>query len=248
MLFGHAKGAFTGAVSDQAGLLSQAHLGTAFLDEIGELSMALQSKMLRVVQERTYIPVGKIKPEQVDARFLCATNRDLEWEVNAGRFRRDLFYRLAVVQIELPPLRDREDDVILLAEHFLGELRPSDSPVEGFSDEVFQRFRDYNWPGNVRELRNVVERSLALARGTRIEAGDLPPKFLEPSSRFEPINGVGEGSREEVLDEAEHQYLIALMQKHSGNVSQAAKEANMSRQGMHNLLKKHALSAADYRK
>lgn len=243
MLFGHVKGAFTGAVSDQVGLLTQAHQGTAFLDEVGELTLPLQAKMLRVVQERTYFPVGKTKPEEVDTRFICATNRDLEWEVNAGRFRRDLFYRLAVVQIELPPLRDREQDILLLAEHFLRKLRPADSQVEGFSPEVLERFQDYSWPGNVRELRNAVERSLALARGRCIELGDLPPRFLEPSSQI----GITPSSREAVLDEAEHQYLIALLEKHTGNVSQAAKEANMSRQGMHNLLKKHGLSAADFR-
>jgi DNA-binding NtrC family response regulator len=247
LLFGHVKGSFTGAVSDQVGLLSQAHLGTAFFDEIGELSIPLQAKLLRVVQERTFIPIGKTQPEQVDARFICATNRDLELEVQAGNFRRDLFYRLAVVQIELPPLRRRQGDIPLLAENFLQTLRPSHSPVERISDEVLARFEEYDWPGNVRELRNVIEHSLALARTERIELGDLPPRFLEVSRRSVPSVELGEGSREEILDEAEHQYLIGLLTRHRGNVSQVAREANMSRQGMHNLLKKHNLSAADYR-
>src|SRR5690606_15723107 len=130
----------------------------------GELAASLQAKLLRLIQEQTYTPVGKTTPQRVDARFLCATNRDLELEVNAGRFRRDLFYRLAVIYIELPPLRQRGDDIDLLAEHFLDQVQPDGRKVTGFSDEAAQLLRRHSWPGNVRELRNVVERGVALAR------------------------------------------------------------------------------------
>jgi DNA-binding NtrC family response regulator len=248
ILFGHVKGSFTGAVKDQAGLLSECNHGTAFFDELGELPPMLQAKLLRVVQEQTFTPVGKNTPVQVDTRFICATNRDLEMEVNAGRFRRDLFYRLAVIHVELPPLRKRGDDVILLAERFLEALRPATSQVRGFSDEVATCFLKYRWPGNVRELRNVVERALALARTDVIEVGDLPPA-LRPSAlaEQEPSAGAGSPSRYEALDDAEHDYLTSLLKQHQGNVSKAAQQAGMSRQGMHKLLKKHGIAAAHFR-
>lgn len=248
VLFGHVKGSFTGAVKDQAGLLRQCNHGTAFFDEIGELPATLQAKLLRIVQEQTFMPVGDNTPVQVDTRFVCATNRDLELEVNSGRFRRDLFYRLGVIHITLPPLRQRGDDVVLLAEHFLKELRPSSSQVESFSEEVFSCFRRHTWPGNIRELRNVVERALALTRSPRIEVSDLPtslqPSTLDTQSSYPDAI---KASRYEALDNAEHNYLTSLLKSHHGNVSQAAQQAGMSRQGMHKLLKKHGISAADYR-
>lgn len=248
VLFGHVKGSFTGAVKDQAGLLSQCDHGTVFFDEIGELPMTLQAKLLRVVQEQTFTPVGTNQPVQVDTRFVCATNRDLEMEVNAGRFRRDLFYRLAVIHIELPPLRERGDDVIVLAEHFLKTLRMSNSKVRGFSDEAVTSFQKHRWPGNIRELRNVVERALALARTELIEVAELPPS-LQPSALVDQRHGSGANtaSRYEALDDAEHDYLTSLLKQHQGNVSKAARQAGMSRQGMHKLLKKHGITAASFR-
>lgn len=248
VLFGHIKGSFTGAVKDQAGLLSQCNYGTAFLDELGELPAMLQAKLLRVVQEQTFNPVGKNTPVQVDTRFICATNRDLEMEVNAGRFRRDLFYRLGVIHLELPPLRERGDDMVLLAKHFLTSLRPARSKVQSFSDEVASCFRKYSWPGNIRELRNVIERALALARTELIEVDDLPPALqLSALADHKLSVGAADASRYEALDDAEHDYLTTLLQKHQGNVSQAAQQAGMSRQGMHKLLKKHGIAAADFR-
>ncbi len=248
VLFGHVKGAFTGAVKDQAGLLSQCHRGTAFFDEIGELPAMLQAKLLRVVQEQTFTPVGKSSAVRVDTRLICATNRDLEGEVHAGRFRRDLFYRLGVIHIELPPLRQRGDDVNLLACHFFNALRSSTSQVQGFSDEVAARFREYSWPGNVRELRNVIERALALARTDRIEVSDLPAALQSSTLATQRSSAVeSDASRYEALDGAEHDYLTSLLRKHQGNVSQAAQQAGMSRQGMHKLLKKHGIAAADFR-
>jgi two-component system response regulator HydG len=248
ILFGHVKGSFTGAVKDQEGLLSQCNHGTAFFDEIGELPAMLQAKLLRVIQEQTFTPVGKNTPVQVDTRFICATNRDLEMEVNAGRFRRDLFYRLGVIHIELPPLRQRDDDVILLAQHFLKVLRRPNSQVQGFSDEVASCFRKYRWPGNIRELRNVLERALALARTDLVEVSDLPPSLQPTALAEQKADGnTTTASRYEALDDAEHEYLTSLLRKHQGNVSQAAQQAGMSRQGMHKLLKKHGIAAAQFR-
>jgi two-component system response regulator HydG len=249
-LFGHAQGAFTGAIRDEPGLLRQCDRGTAFFDEIGELPPTLQAKLLRVIQEQSFTPVGKHEPVQVDTRFLCATNRDLELEVNAGRFRRDLFYRLAVVHIEVPPLRDRGEDIMQLAHHFLGQLRGTNPAVTAFSEEVLDCFRRYRWPGNVRELRNVVERALALARSTQIEVSDLPPA-LRPATLERASAEFGDSdvaSRTETLDEAERNYLISLLSRNNGNVSESAKQAGMSRQGLHKLLSKHGISAADYRR
>lgn len=249
LLFGHAKGAFTGAVREQAGLLTDADGGTAFFDELGELPASLQAKLLRVVQEKAFTPVGSRSEVRIDARFICATNRDLQLEVDAGRFRRDLFYRLAVISIELPPLRERGDDAILLARRFVETLRPNGSAVRGFSDEALELMSSYSWPGNVRELRNVVERGLALATSDRIGANDLPEAIRNPKpSAPASSGGAANASLAERLDDAERDYLVTLLREHSGNVSRAAVAASMSRQGMHKLLKKHGISAAEYRK
>ncbi|MFH5804706.1 sigma-54-dependent transcriptional regulator [Alienimonas sp. DA493] len=188
MLFGHKKGAFTGAVTDSEGLLKQCDGGTAFFDELGELPLPLQAKLLRAVQQQTFMPVGSQKPVSVDTRFVCATNRDLAAEVEAGRFRQDLYYRLGVIHVELPPLRERGDDVHLLAERFLEELRPEHSPVRGFSEAAAAVLRGYRWPGNVRELRNVIERSVVLARGELIEPQDFPEDVRNAAERDEPVN------------------------------------------------------------
>ncbi len=249
LLFGHTKGAFTGAVKDQIGLLSESDKGTAFFDEIGELPGPLQAKLLRVIQEQTFIPVGKTTVVTVDTRFICATNRDLELEVNAGRFRRDLFYRLAVIHFELPALRDRGNDVILLARHFLRHLQKENERVSDFSEETLALLRQYSWPGNIRELRNAVERGLALTRGNMIMPNDLPVSIqrAEQPSTVHAERKEATGTRTDTLDDAERDYLVSLLQKNSGNVSQSAQQAGMSRQGLHKLLKKHDVDAKDYR-
>lgn len=250
VLFGHVKGSFTGAVKDQVGLLSQADGGTTFIDEIGELAPPLQAKLLRVIQEQTFTPVGKAASIEIDTRFICATNRDLELEVNAGRFRRDLFYRLAVIHIELPPLRERGDDVILLARHFLKQLQPGEQRVTDFSEESLTLIRNYAWPGNIRELRNAIERGIAMARGIEILPSDLPASLRRSQEednvvhRLTPAAGA---SRADALDGAERDYLISLLTKNSGNVAESARQAGMSRQGLHKLLKKHGVDARGYR-
>jgi len=249
LLFGHTKGAFTGAVKDQIGLLSESDKGTAFFDEIGELPGPLQAKLLRVIQEQTFIPVGKTTTVTVDTRFICATNRDLELEVNAGRFRRDLFYRLAVIHFELPALRDRGDDVILLARHFLRHLQKENERVVDFSEGTLALLRQYSWPGNIRELRNAVERGLALTRGNMILPNDLPVSIqrAEQPSAVDLERKSATGTRTDTLEDAEREYLVSLLQKNSGNVSQSAQQAGMSRQGLHKLLKKHGVDAREYR-
>ncbi len=248
ILFGHTRGAFTGAVKDQVGLLSQADKGTAFFDEIGELPATLQSKLLRVIQEQTFIPVGKTSTVTVDTRFICATNRDLELEVNAGRFRRDLYYRLAVLHIELPPLSRRGNDIVLLAEYFLRSLQGSNQRIQGISDEALDLLRQHDWPGNIRELRNAMERAIAMTRGDVIKPLDLPPQ-VQKSLTQPPAPAMADGTTHAaLLGNAERQYIASLLERNQGNVAQSAREAGLSRQGLHKLLKKHGLDANQYRK
>ncbi len=270
LLFGHKKGSFTGAFSDQEGLLKQCNGGTAFFDEIGELPLPLQAKLLRAVQEQNFYPVGSHTPVQVDTRFICATNRDLRMEVQSGRFRQDLFYRLSVIHIELPPLRERGDDVWLLARHFLQQLQQRHPQIEGFTDAALEAMRSYRWPGNIRELRNVIERSMALATGNLIDVRDLPDMLRLGGSAglsqerqiprqgsvlanslqgrsAELANTLTGASREEMLKVAEHHYLMNLLQTHGGNVSEAARQAGVSRQGLHKLLRQHNINAGDFR-
>jgi DNA-binding NtrC family response regulator len=265
-LFGHRKGAFTGAVHDAEGLLKQADGGTAFFDELGELPIALQAKLLRAIQEQTFLPVGSHAPVSVNTRFICATNRDLQMEVAAGRFRQDLYYRLGVIHIELPPLRARGSDVIVLAQHFLETLQPHPATIDGFSAEAIACLQSYSWPGNIRELRNVVERAIALTRNQQITPEALPRTMqgidlgpretastwgvappVNPVTSSSPLPLPRSSSRDAAIDAAEYDYLVQLLRTHSGNVSEAARQAGVSRQGLHKLLKKHHLRASIFR-
>ena len=223
--------------------------GTAFIDEIGELPAPLQSKLLRVIQEQTFVPLGKSTPQQIDARFICATNRDLELEVNAGRFRRDLFYRLAVIHVHLPPLRQRGNDITLLTNHFLQQLPVSKVGAARFSDEALELLQRYPWPGNIRELRNAVEHGLAMARSETINVRELPATLQRAALDRTTTARVrfSSGSRADALDGAERDYLIALLRENHGNVARSATQAGMSRQGLHKLLKKHGIQADEYR-
>jgi DNA-binding NtrC family response regulator len=174
-LFGHVRGAFPGAITSQKGLLEEADGGTLFMDEIGDMSLAIQAKLLRVIQERDFIPVGATKPKNADIRFVAATNKNLEREVAEGRFREDLYYRLNVINIPLPPLRDRKDDVEPLALHFLKKYSVRmKKTVTGITPEALALLCDYDWPGNIRELENVIERAIILARGTQVTPKELP--------------------------------------------------------------------------
>jgi len=184
-LFGHEKGSFTGAVVKRRGRFESAHTGTLFLDEIGELSQDMQVKLLRVLQDHEFERVGGSVPIRVDIRLVAATNKDLKNAVDQGRFREDLFYRLNVVNIHLPPLRERTEDIPLLAAHFLRKLsQENERRVTGFSTESMQALCAYDWPGNVRQLENVVERCVVLARGEVIEYDELPPELRDESTQY----------------------------------------------------------------
>ncbi|MBL4687515.1 MAG: sigma-54-dependent Fis family transcriptional regulator [Nannocystaceae bacterium] len=181
-LFGHEKGAFTGAIRSKDGRFLEAHGGTLFLDEIAEISPTVQVKLLRALQEGEIAPVGG-RTVKTDFRLVCATNRDLTTDVKAGRFREDLFYRINVIPIRIPPLRDRIEDVPLLADHFLRVYATKhNKPAQGFSDEAMHLMANYGWPGNVRELENAVERAVVLTRGNRLGADDLPPELRDPQA------------------------------------------------------------------
>jgi two-component system response regulator HydG len=174
-IFGHIRGAFTGAVTAQKGILEEADGGTLFLDEIGDMSLAVQAKLLRVIQEREFMPVGSTRTKTVDVRFVAATNKNLEKEVKAGNFREDLFYRLSVITINLPPLRERPEDVELLARHFIrGFAQRMKKEVSGLHPDALAQLKSYHWPGNVRELKNVIERAVILARTERVTVDTLP--------------------------------------------------------------------------
>ncbi|MEQ1529222.1 MAG: sigma 54-interacting transcriptional regulator [Methylococcales bacterium] len=180
-LFGHVRGAFTGAVKDHSGLFQRAHGGTLFLDEVAELPLELQAKLLRVIQERNYIPVGGDRSIDVDVRIVAATHRSLREEVRAGRFREDLMYRLRVVPIFIPPLRERREDIGLLIWHFIQQHNAENfRKIDKIDPQAMRVLLDYRWPGNIRELHNVVEYAFAVGRGTTLRLSELPPEFREP--------------------------------------------------------------------
>ena len=246
-LFGHERGAFTGADRTKPGMIEVADRGTLFLDEIGELPLPLQSKLLRALQERQIRRVGGTKFLNVDVRLVSATNRDTAELVRKGEFRDDLFYRVNVVTIALPPLRERPGDVSLLAHHFLRRYgRNREHPLEGFEPEVFARFEAYGWPGNVRELQNVVERASALADGPVVRVRDLPDHVRGRSSQGPVVPGKDlplAEAREAWLQAFAQDYLTDLLRRHGGNISQAAKTARIDRKTLHRLLAKHGIKA-----
>jgi DNA-binding NtrC family response regulator len=270
-LFGHEKGSFTGAVATRQGVFEMAHGGTVFLDELGELALDLQPKLLRVLEQREVKRVGGGKPIKVDVRVVAATNRDLEEEVRAGRFREDLFYRLTVVRLKLPPLRERRDDVELLARHFLQQGRFNrdrlgGKKVTGFSAAVLDRLAVYDWPGNVRELHNVVERAVSFAEGDTVELADLPehigypraggadllsektnPSVHLPDSAplRPPVDSPFKDAKEQWVATFEEGYVATLLRKNNGNISHAAKEADIDRKYFRKLMKKYGISADD---
>ena len=219
-LFGHVKGSFTGAVRDKQGLFAAARGGSFFLDEVGEMPPSLQVKLLRVLQEREAIPVGATEAIPVDVRIIAATNRDLEEEIRRGNFRSDLFYRLNVIALNLPPLRERRDDLLLLLEAFLQNMaQESGSEPKALSSEALDAVMVYEWPGNVRELENALEHAVVLSRGNLIEAGALPERITK--RRKEPL--VAERSyRNPTLEVIERAYIMWVLQAEGGNKTRAA--------------------------
>jgi two-component system response regulator AtoC len=241
-LFGHAKGAFTGANKTRRGLFVEADGGTLFLDEIGELALELQVKLLRVLQEEEVRPLGESKSRKVDVRVLAATARDLEAEVAAGRFREDLFYRLNVVRVDVPPLRDRREDIPLLVDHFLEKFRGAlGKPVHGIADDALERLVVYGWPGNVRELENVIERALILCRGERVTLEELPENLVHtPSTRRANVD-IAELSIKAARRRAEIDVIRRALHATDGNRTHAARLLEISHRALLYKLKEYEL-------
>jgi DNA-binding NtrC family response regulator len=243
-LFGHARGAFTGADRARVGAFEEAHTGVLFLDEIGELPLEVQPKLLRVLAEREIRRMGENHRRKIDVRVIAATNRKLEREVNQGRFREDLFFRLSVVTLRVPPLRDRLEDLPMLVYSFLDALGASDK-ADHFTPEVMEEMRRYDWPGNVRELRNHVERHVIFGPGS--EAGSEVDEVKERASSPPPMpQAVNlempfKQAKEAVVEAFEKRYLAALLEWAEGNVSRAARKANIDRVYLHRLLRHYGL-------
>jgi DNA-binding NtrC family response regulator len=254
-LFGHEKGSFTGAEKARPGIFELAHGGSVFLDELGELALDLQPKLLRVLEQREIRRIGSTKSLKVDVRVIAATNRNLEEEVRAGRFREDLFYRLNVVRLVLPPLRERRKDVELLAQHFLEHRRSGREHPMYFGPSVLDHLIQYDWPGNVRELQNAIERAVSFAAGPTIGLADLPPHIVSPHPEvgqtdvsilrpeLRPPTGAFKDAKEHWLSGFEREYVTGLLRKNNGNISHAAREAEIDRKHFRKLMKKHGISA-----
>ena len=251
-LFGHARGAFTGAQAAKAGLFEEANGGTIFLDEVGELPLPAQVKLNRALQEREIRRVGDTVPVKVDVRVVAATHRDLREEVRAGRFREDLFYRLHVFTVRLPPLRERTEDVPLLAAHFLEKhARALRRTIRGIEPDALRRLGGYAWPGNVRELENGIERAVAVVPGDVIRAEDLPPEIGESPPGAPPAAALANmpyrDAVAEARDRVSRDYLVALMKEFEGNVTRAAERAGMERESLHRLLRRYGLRSDDFK-
>jgi two-component system, NtrC family, response regulator PilR len=265
-LFGHSKGAFTGAVSDKPGLFERADGGTVFLDEIGELPLPMQVKLLRVLQERKVQRVGSQKELEVDCRIIAATNRHLDVEVQQGRFREDLYFRLNVIELRLPPLRDRKADVPLMAEAFLAKFAEQQGvSAQRFSDAALRALVEHNWPGNVRELENVVERAVTLSTGTLIDVDLLPPSVRKPTRTTSSAEGVAVPKAAEIpaalgslddfpedgiqletlLEGLEKRYLERALQRTGGRKKKAAQLLGLSFRSFRYRVAKLGLAVSD---
>ncbi|MEW6749610.1 MAG: sigma-54 dependent transcriptional regulator [Candidatus Latescibacterota bacterium] len=239
-LFGHEKGAFTGAQYRRKGKFELADGGTIFFDEIGDISPKTQIDLLRVLEDKQVTRVGGDRPFPVDFRVIAATNRELDRAVEQGTFRLDLYYRLNVFSIHLPPLRERSQDVSDLARHFLARsARQMDRPARSFSDQAMQLLRDYNWPGNVRELENVIERAVVLQRGEEIQAADLP---LHANSAAQ-----GPAAGDLSLEAVEKRHIQGVLDQMEGNVSRAARALEIDRVTLYNKIRKYGLTRPGYR-
>ena len=218
-LFGHARGAFTGAVSDRAGIFEAAHGGTLMLDEVGDVPPTMQAKLLRVLQEREVRRLGENKNRAVDVRIIAATNRDLAADVLSGRFRQDLFYRLRVVELRVPALRERREDILPLARLLLGEAAQRlGVRASTMTPEAAAQVARYAWPGNVRELMNAMERAAVVATGTNVDVEDLPDEVRAAVSRTSALRGTG------TLEDVEREHILAVLAQNHGNKARAAEQ------------------------
>lgn len=243
-LFGHLRGAFTGADRDREGLFETADGGTLFLDEVGDLAMPAQAKLLRALEERQVTRVGATRTTPVDVRVIAATNRPLDRLVGEGQFREDLLYRLRVISIHLPPLRDRREDISTLAVHFVAEFaRRYDRPVRAIGEGARRILLTHDWPGNVRELRNALERAVVLAEGESLEAADLPPQLTGVARPLRPAEAVLADlpyaeARERAAEVWESTFLSTALERHGGNVSRTAEALGLHRQSSQKMLRR----------
>lgn len=240
-LFGHEKGAFTGAIARREGRFQLAHRGTIFLDEVGEMSMTTQTKLLRVLQEKEFEPLGSSRTVKVDVRVIAASNKDLEKEAKGGRFREDLFYRLNVVPISLPPLRERREDIPALAAHFFATYREKNrKQLNDISGKAMDLLMRYDWPGNIRELENCVERAVILARGEIIAPADLPPAIQALTSSDREVQGLDLPSGIS-LQEVEKALILKTLEDTGGNRTRAAEILGINRRTLQNKLKEYGI-------
>ncbi len=253
-LFGHERGAFTGAETQKPGWFEQAHGGTLFLDEIGDISPAMQAKLLRVLQTGEFERVGGSRTLKTDARIVAASNKRLEDEVSARRFRADLFYRLSVIRIDLPPLRERIEDIPLLAAHFLDRLKAkSTPPVTDIDHEAMQALLDYDWPGNVRELENAIRAAVAMADGPIIHRDALPASVAPRPSRKAAASPLIDIDRplpdvtSELVGKVEREYFAQLLARYRGNVARCARHSGLSRRSVTQKLQKYALDRSEFK-
>ncbi len=246
-LFGHRRGAFTGAVSDKPGLFSVADSGTFFLDEVGDMSPALQVKLLRVLQEGVFLPVGATEPKRVDVRIIAATNRDLQAMVKAGTFREDLYYRLHVVALTVPPLRDRPSDIPLLAEHFLSRLAKRDGRSKSLTSSVMVQLMGHRWPGNVRELENEIERLWVLSGDDpMIGPEHLTPVILKakPSAAPPAMTSTDDSTLPAAVEALERRMIEEGLQRAKGNKTRAAEALGISRRNLIRKVQNYGLEGA----
>ncbi len=250
-LFGHSKGAFTGAASARKGFFEAAEGGTLFLDEIGNTSLALQTRLLRVLQERVFTPVGDTRERKTDVRLLAATNKNLETMVAEGSFREELFYRLNIVTIQIPPLRERREDIPALATHFVNRFREETGcGVFEIAPDALNLLVDYDWPGNVRELENVIHRAVVLASGRAIVANQLPPEICGGTTRLtidtpqtsEELKESKKQMREKSVEEIERRFVIEALKRNNWNVTHAAAQVGMQRPNFQSLMRKYRIS------
>jgi two-component system response regulator HydG len=236
-LFGHVKGSFTGAVKDKEGLFVAASGGTFFLDEVGEMAPSTQVKLLRVLQQREVIPVGSTEPVSVDVRLIAATNRNLERDIEEGRFRRDLYYRLNVILLDLPPLRERQEDISLLADYFLSKQAGEDEPKK-LSPKVLQILQEYLWPGNVRELENVIERAVVLTPGSSIKPDALPTRLREKPAEPLVQDRPAPNPSLEIIERA---YIEHVLNAEGGNKTKAAEVLGIDPSTLYRKIKRYDL-------
>ena len=241
-LFGHVRGAFTGAISSRQGVFAQGHTGTVFIDEITELAPHLQARLLRVIQTGEFVMVGGSQPQRVNVRIITATNRDLRQAVAKGIFREDLYFRIAVVHIAIPPLRERRKDIPLLVSHFLGEFMASGHrrDIRGLTSRAMTALTNYSWPGNVRQLKNWIEQALVLADGDLIDLEHFPSLTREPSDVMSsPVPVVPLGLR---LEELERWYVLETLRRTDGNRTKAARQLGISLRGLQYKLRRYGTS------